>query len=234
MNEANSTETCDALIDLGFQPNDPGDWPGLSYDFSNFKLNAGSVVNMRFAEIVLFTGVLSTPRTLAEVEFEMPRRVESLEQCAAWIVWHLDSVSEAGTFVPKRKVDWVSEGRQNQRVLPWVAARAAYEARPWCYVERDWLRLALKTLRDILQPLDDEALVQFSFRDAILTIRCGGKVVVLPAEGNPWPKQYVILAKEIRDLRRRLMRASVDISVWEEHLHIGGWGRFGVVEERPA
>src|SRR5687768_16801455 len=111
MNEANSIETCDALIDLGFQPNDPGDWPGLSYNFGNFKLNASSVLNMRFAEIVLFTGVLSTARTLAEVEFEMPRRVESVEQCAAWIIWHLDSVSEARIFVPKRSVDWVSEGR---------------------------------------------------------------------------------------------------------------------------
>jgi hypothetical protein len=83
--------------------------------------------------------------------------------------------------------------------------------------------LALKTLRDILQTLDDETLVQFSFRDAILTIWCGGKVVVLPAEGNPWPKQYIILAKEIRDLRRRLMRSNVEISVWEEHLNMGGW-----------
>lgn len=234
MNEANLIETWDALIHFGFQPS--GDvlsvWPGLSYDFGNFKLNASCAVNMRFAEIILFTGVLSTRRTLADVEFEMPRRVESREQCAAWIVWHLDRASEGGTFVPRRQADWVSEGRQNQRVLPWVARMAAYEARPWCSVEREWLRLGLKTLRAILQPLGDETLVQFSFRDAILTIRCGGKVVVLPGEGNPWPKQYTILAKEIRDLRRRLMHSSVEVSVWEEQLNIGGWGRFGVVEER--
>lgn len=93
MNEANLIETWDVLIDFGFQPDGDvlsGGWPGLSYDFGNFKLNASCVVNMRFAEIVLFTGVLSARRVLADVEFEMPRRVESREQCAAWIVWHLD------------------------------------------------------------------------------------------------------------------------------------------------
>ena len=76
MNEANLIKTWDALIDFGFQPDCDalsGGWPGLSYDFDNFKLNASCVVNMRFAEIVLFTGILSTGRTLADVEFEMPR-----------------------------------------------------------------------------------------------------------------------------------------------------------------
>ena len=79
MNEANLIETWDVLIDFGFQPDGDvlsGGWPGLSYDFGNFKLNASCVVNMRFAEIVLFTGVLSARRVLADVEFEMPRRVD--------------------------------------------------------------------------------------------------------------------------------------------------------------
>ena len=40
---------------------------------------------------------------------------------------------------------------------------AEYEARPHCVVSRDWVRVALKTLREQLSTLNDDAQVTFGF-----------------------------------------------------------------------
>ena len=65
--------------------------PGLSFDFGNFKLYAVCVMNLKFREVVMFTGVLTTRRTIAEVIFELPRMLASRELCGAWITWNLDN-----------------------------------------------------------------------------------------------------------------------------------------------
>ncbi len=146
-------ETWKVLERMGFQP-DSGVWsdikPGLSYDFGNFKLAASAVMNSRFAEIVLFTSVLETPATLAEVQFEMPRQIDSEDQCAAWITWNLDNAS-ADEFHPLRPTKWLASGRTNSLLLPWIKDLAAYEARPCCLVDRDWTRIALNKLRLVIE-----------------------------------------------------------------------------------
>jgi hypothetical protein len=123
--------------------------PGLSFDFGNLILRASSCRKL-LAGIVLFTGVSKTPRSLGQVHFEMPRRIESIKKCAAWIVWNLDQFSE---FRENHHIAWVEEGRKNQRLLPWVMSMAKWGARPQCMVKRDWLRLALKTLGEYLGSL---------------------------------------------------------------------------------
>jgi hypothetical protein len=152
-------------------------------------------------EIVLFSGVLETPRTLGELQFELPRQVKSLKQCAAWIVWNLDQHSSRGTFRPARDVGWIDEGRQNQRLLPWVMSRAEYEARPQCTVQRDWLRLALKTLGKHLASLPDDGIVVFSFDGSVFSIRCDKKVIAFPGEGLPWTVCFKVEAKTLRRYR---------------------------------
>src|SRR5215469_1943763 len=83
----------------------------LSFDFGILKLKATAGVNLRAREIVLFTGVLSTPQTLGDVQFEMPQQIMSTRQCAAWIVWHLDQYSE---FQAVQHVGCVEEGRAQE------------------------------------------------------------------------------------------------------------------------
>jgi hypothetical protein len=120
MSDDTSISTWDVLRDLGFEPDEDvlsDITPGLRFDFGNFKLSAGCLTNLYFAEIVLFSGVLVTPRTLTDVSFELPRRLNSREQCAAWIVWYLDN-SVKRHFVPAREVEWLTEGRENQNLLP--------------------------------------------------------------------------------------------------------------------
>lgn len=85
--------TWDLLRCLGFQSDSAvisDVSPGLSFDFGNLKLSASCVWSPRSGEVILFSGIVSTPRTLGEVDFELPRRIKSLKRCAAWIVWNLD------------------------------------------------------------------------------------------------------------------------------------------------
>ena len=140
MSHEATISTIDALRGLGF-PHDPrvisDECPGLSFDFGNLSLLASNCLNLSCVEVVLFSGVLSTSRSLAEVFFEMPRKVKSLKQCAAWIAWSLDQHSAHRVFRPVQEVDWIEEGRRNQRLLPWVMSMAEFNARPQCTVTKN-------------------------------------------------------------------------------------------------
>jgi hypothetical protein len=218
---------------LGFQP-DPRVGsdvrPGLSFDFGNFKLSASCVLNLRFVEVVLFSGILATRDTLAEIEFELPRQVKSRGQCAAWIVWNLDQHCDHGLFTPARPVRWLDEGRQNRRLLPWVMSMAEYDARPRCMIRRDWLRLALKTLGEQIASEPDDAAIVFTFDGNVLSIRCDHKVIALPGEGLPWTVCFRVEAKMLRQQpRRRLMREYVGVSIWKSRIELGPWSYEGAV-----
>jgi len=221
--DGKATTTWDVLREFGFLPDDQvisDVMPGLSFDFGNFKLSASCVTNMRFVEVVLLTGVMATSRSIAEVQFEMPKQIQSHKQCAAWIVWHLDKVAGDEGFVSVHAVEWLVEGRNHRNLLPWVAEMAEYEARPHCTVERVWLRVALKELRWILSTAYDGDVV-FGFDGAVLTIRCAGKVVAMPGEGMPWAQRYTIRTEKLRNLPKRLMTERLEVSIWETRLTIG-------------
>jgi hypothetical protein len=141
MNEAPLIEAWIVLREFGFII-DPAvisdNKPGLSYDFGNFKLTAVWCINTQFANVVLFGGVLNSRNCLANVHFQMPERILSREQCAAWIVWHLDR-DAGGSFEPARTVDWVPEGRKNLHLLPWIKRQEEFRTRPHCTVQRERL-----------------------------------------------------------------------------------------------
>jgi hypothetical protein len=229
-----AVSTMDSLRCLGFQP-DPkvisDEYPGLTLDFGNLTLRASSCLNLRCVEVVLFTGVLSTPRSLAEVLFEMPRRVKSIKQCASWIVWSLDQHADNRVFKPARHVGWVEEGRTNQRLLPWVMSMAEYNARPQCIVQRDWFRLALKSLGEHLSSSPENAGVVFSFDGSVLSIRCNQKVLALSGEGLPWTVRFKVEARTLRHLPKRLTRDHIGVSIWESRLTLGNYSYAGTLEE---
>ncbi len=226
--------TMDSLRCLGFRP-DPtvvsDGCPGLSFDFGNLTLRASSCLNLRCVEIVLFTGTLLTPRCLAEVLFEMPRRVKSIKQCASWIVWSLDRHANHRVFKPARHVGWVEDGRKNQRLLPWVMSMAEYNARPRCIVQRDWLRLALRTMGEYLAALSDDASIVFSFDGSVLSIRLDKKVIALPGDGSRWTVRFRVEARTLRRLPKRLMGEVIDVSIWESRITLGNCTYAGILEE---
>jgi hypothetical protein len=217
-----AVKTTDLLRNLGFVEDqslisDP--MPGLSFNFRSFKLSAICGTNRHFTPVVLFTGFMVTDRTMGEVEFELPPEVESGEQGKSWITWGLDN-EFGGRFQPVGAPAWLAEGRQYFDLLPWNRERAAYNARPHCSVDREWARVAIKTVGQHLTKVDDATPVIFGFDGKVLTITCGEGICPLPAQGSPWKEQYSIRAGELSRLPTRL-RYNVEFSIWDGMLGIG-------------
>ena len=219
-----TTTTWDMLKEFGFAPDAAvisDAIPGFSFDFGNFKLSASAVMGEHLRPVVLFTGVLATPGTVAEVCFELPRRVASREQLTAFLTYYLDKAAQGNVFCPSHPVDWIAEGRANRGLLPWEVNMAAYHARPHCKVRRDWLRIGLNTLAEIITKADDAAAVRFSFDGSVLTIRCSGQAVPMSATGKAWLAHFEIPAGKLRRLPKRLMQDELEVSVHKGRLHIG-------------
>jgi len=51
----------------------------------------------------------------------------------------LDEHSDHRAFRPVQEVDWIEEGRRNQRLLPWAMSMAEFNARLQSAVERGYL-----------------------------------------------------------------------------------------------
>lgn len=223
------------LQDFGFDVDQSvisDEYPGLSYNFGNFKLSASCFLNQRCVKVVHFAAVLVSSRCLADVQFELPLRVESPEQCAAWIAWHFDQYINDAELRSACAAGWLDMGRRHFHLLLWEREQALYRARPQCEVQRDWLRLALKSLEEIVSKENDEAKVIFGFDGKVLTIWCAERVVALPADGIVWLSRYAISAGSLRHLPKRIMGENVGISVWEDRLNIGRNSYGGVQAER--
>jgi hypothetical protein len=230
---ATTVATWDVLPGFGFAPDAAvisDVMPGLSLDFGNLKVSASAVMGKQLQPVVLFTGWLTNSRTTAEVCFELPRAVASRDQLAAFIVHYLDEVAVAGVFQPVCPVPWLDVGRHHRHLLPWEANLALYQARPRCVVQRAWLRLALKDLAALLQEADGAAPVAFAFDGSVLRVQCVGRSIALAAEGRLWDIIITIPAESLRRLPQRFSQERIEISYWEESLHIGRC-RFGGAKE---
>jgi hypothetical protein len=217
---------------------------GMSYDFGDFKLSAGFVRGNYFQDVVLFTGFIQTPRTLAHVEFEISCHELSSELCAAYIAYHLDKIVSGSTFVPEKESPWLVTGRANKHLLPWekqwqveremaeIQARI-YRARPHCTVERKWLRLALNSLADYLTLAADDEPVKFDFHGSVLCIRCMEREIVVGAKSDSLGFHCSVPAGKLRMLPKRLMSENVDVSIWMERLQIDRCRYDGLVELDP-
>jgi hypothetical protein len=118
--------TWDVLRSLGFEP-DTGtmadDVGALAKDFGNFTCKAIHCLSPRFAHVVVLSGVMRTPRTITEVECEMPQSLDSRELGVAWVTWCLDEHA-GGAFFPTVPTPWLAEGRAWRHLLPWEKERA--------------------------------------------------------------------------------------------------------------
>jgi hypothetical protein len=205
--------------------------PALCYYFDRFKLDAIHGISFRcFRPVVLFTGVLQTTRSIHEIEFEMPQEVESREQGIAFLAYYLE-LQASPLFEFAWRWPWLEEGRQYKHLLPWERERIAYEARPVCWVDRDWARVGLRRLREYLADVADEELVVFAFDGEVLTIRCAGKLIAMPGEGNKWESRFALDAGKLRQLPKRLMDDPVGFSMWDGAFRFGGRAYGGVVTQ---
>lgn len=218
-------ETVEALKHLGFAPDTSALSYGgetLSYDFGNLTLSARHTMNRHFAEIISVSGIYVSPRTVAEVEIQLPLRVASLQQCAAFIAWGINK-QISRNFAPLVPTGWLEEGRNNFDLLPWIKKQKLYDERPRCTVERDWLKLALRDMRSLLPRLDEKESLSFTFQNEIFSIRTPLKLLALPATGQEWNLRYEITAGNFREFPKRLNKNQIEVSVWDNHLCLAGW-----------
>ena len=109
--------------ELGFEE----DWeaitdqpPAYFYDFGNLLLCAVQCTSSRsFKPVFLIGGVKRGPRSVGQIEFEMPLTIESFEQGVALIVHAVGK-----DFDPLVPTHWLSDGRKWQNHLPWLRGRA--------------------------------------------------------------------------------------------------------------
>ena len=215
-----TVSTIDVLQSLGFVRNTSGMPDEFWFDFGNLSLSTCALINRSFQPVVSCSGVLSTTRTVREIEFEMPPACESREQCIAWVVWGLDG-GGSERFAPARVVDWLEEGRSFQHLLPWVREKALFDARPHCWVSRDFMKVALKHLAVLLDGAAEDVQVVFAFDGEVLTIRVAGKLTAVPADGRPWQDRFAVRAGELRRLPTRFTNNAVGVSVGTGAIHIG-------------
>ena len=217
--------TVDALQTFGFvMVAEPkfGFETQLVYDLAGTKLHADICLDKYERPNLYFSGIWDTGRTLGMTEFTMPCRLASHEQCAALLAYHLGDYSHtAGDPEP----EWLVTGRQRRDLLPWTidaaARHATYDALPKCFVERNWLRMALKTLAAHISEKGDATPVTFGFMDDILSISWGDQRTVVSAKGKPWPQSVVISSHDLRTLPKRLIGDEICILVGDTHLSIG-------------
>ncbi len=221
-----SVSTRDLMKSIGFTEEE-NRTDKLIIDFGDFKLSAIFCCNLYGQEVVLLSGVMSTPRRIAMIQDEMPWEVESYEQGLAWITWCLDQKARDRKFEPAVSGDWLLEGRKHFDLLPWEKERIAWEAelalynaRPHCFVHRDWVRVVRRKLIEYLEILEDEELVIFEFDGEVLNIRNKCAIIAVPAEGIIWSNKYVLKAKELRTLPKRLMNEMVEFCYWNSTFKI--------------
>lgn len=226
-------ETLDLLPELGFVKL-PGPSDRIAYELQlgRLKLSAVRSINRYFREVVIFSGYYATQRTAAEVYFELPVEVRSVNHLKAFLSYYLrhDTVG-ARPEIPKPF--WFDEGTSLSHLLPWEIELAEYEGRPHCYVRKDWMKLVLNDLDAFLKLATDNTLVEFRFDNSILEVILGAERIVVTAEGKPWGATYVIPASRITNLPRRLSSGSVEVGIHDNRLRLGKYV-FGGVYEKPT
>jgi len=217
--------TWDVLVSLGFAPDDSEVGRGYSFDFGNFKLWALPCVNRWFADIVLLTGHAWIGRgTLVDLKDELPAFVESRETALAYLVSSLDRSCQP--FTPLRDVSWIEEGRANKLLVPWermraeaLAKQAEYAARPRCHVEREWIKVALRTLQRRLGNIDSKAVMDVIFDGRALTFQSNDIFCTMPAQGHAWSAPAQVRAPSLTVAPKRLP-SHVEVMVGREALYI--------------
>lgn len=220
--DGTSIATWDALLRLGFlQTDDFFGSPAVIFDFGNFKLKATRITNLYLKEVVSFNGLVSTARTITSIEFEMPLQVDSKEQCAAWIAWHLNkSLLSREKLIQHSEAELLIIGLQNQGTLPWVQEKEAYRVRPQCSVERGWLRQALKAIKVNVSDAAPDSKITISFDGRVLSFLGRNWITPIPALGESWGEEYEIAVSDFY-FPARLMQETIHISIWKQCLTLG-------------
>ena|GEM_PF-1688634 len=223
----------DVLRECGWVPDDDRPWseePALKYNFGNFELSAGVLMNEYFRRVVSFQGHYRDLRTMAETAFDVPERVESREQVLAWIVYGLRrSVPLAITPA------WIEEGRRLQHELPWAKHMAAYNARPVASVDRMWMKPLGKVLREAATSAAEDESCLIHFDGHAIRFALPAKTYLVQADGSEsWPHASLVALRDLAALPQRWMQSTISVSFWDGHITIGNRRFAASIAKRPG
>lgn len=112
--------TWDLLSGLGFEPFE-GDIPDfktrLIIDFGDVKLYAAEMLNDRFVEVVMISGLMTTPRTQTEIDIQLPLTILSRKHLIALFTFFLLN-SFGRDYMPPVNGEWLHEGKKLSYLLP--------------------------------------------------------------------------------------------------------------------
>lgn len=233
ISESANLATWDFLKIIGFKDDSSvfcDDDVGLSIDFGNFKLSATKQLNVHLVKVIQMHGIMTTSRTISDVNFELHFYVESAQQLKALIVWNLDKYANSRKFIPINSAPWIEEGRANFDLLPWERQRLKYESRPRCRVDREWLKLAFNHLRNHTKENLIFNEISIDFDGKVLSFEVDDFFIPVTASGKPWDVKFKLPIDSISHLPKRIMHESVEISVIDNRLNIENRSFNGVVE----
>ena len=177
------------------------------YGFAAFGLFCSHTMSRYMRMTVRVHGVISTRRTLSEIDTEIPDHLEDPLEAAAWVSYALRSHRSDLEPLP----DWFVEGERHWNLVAPAREeitarerRRAYEASPKCYIDRDYARPLRRNLQEEISWLDGEAEMTFSFDGRVLTIDFGGHVHEVVASGDSWPPSYQVIVSPETTLPARL------------------------------
>ena len=220
--------TLDALVALGFEHREPiFGMKTVGYRFHYLDLEASASISMYFRPDVLLSGVLDTGRTLSQIKHHLPGDLGTPQEAAAWVSYILKSDRSDLEPLPA----WFLEGERHWDLVPAVreeqasqerleAYRAAYEASPKCFIDREYARPLRRKLQAALSEIVGKAEMTFNFDGRVLSIALGSAVYEVVASGKSWPCSYPITVSSETRLPPRFTSATVEVNVFEDYLRL--------------
>ena len=216
--------TIDRLLELGFERSTtrPDE---VRYRLEHVRLEGIPAQDRFFRDIVYLTGDARSKRSMASIALDLPPRLGTKLEAAAWITYVLRDYKDA--FVPLP--DWFTEGEQAWDLIPhvrrdreeekqrqaWLKARR--EA-PQCSIDREEARLLRKRIRRSLCELDGASDLTAAFDGRVLSIRVGADVHQVVASGDQWASAYRTRASAETKLPDRFNEPWVSVMVFEGDL----------------
>ena len=220
-----SCPTLDSLIALGFEPRKTGvqveEVKAVCYKFACLDLDARHVMNLYARQVVLLSGVLTTGRTLATIESQIPDDLGNAFEAAAWVSYALKSHRNKLDPLP----DWFLEGEAHWDLVPparkMIEARErqrAYMSCPKCYIARDYARPLRRNLLEELSGLAGETEMTVSFDGRVLSINLKDRIHEVLASGDCWPSSYKAIVGPEAKMPTRFESRIVEVSVLEGYV----------------
>ena len=218
--------TLDALVALGFEHREPEfGMKTVGYRFRYLDLKASASISMYFRPDVLLSGVLNTGRTLSQIEHHLSGDLGTPQEAAAWVSYVLKSDRSDLEPLPA----WFLEGERHWDLVPAVreeqasqerleAYRAAYQASPKCFIDREYARPLRRKLQAALSEIVGKAEMTFNFDGRVLSITLYGAVHEVVASGESWPCSYQITVSSETRLPPRFTSSTVEVNVFKDNL----------------